>query len=166
MLSTGGLLRPLGAMRLEIVGRQLEAWDTLLESSWRRLEGQLLEAYWKLQSQLWRALGGVLEAPGAILEALGEPWGCLGHSGHHPGGLLEAHGGVLEASKRRLGVSMGRLGAVMEAKRPPQGPGSRPLERAIIKDKRLITRPTRRGRNLNMPNYGLYRRRSLWIKGH
>ena len=66
------------AMRLEAVGRQLEAWEIPLESSWRCLDvpeaafGELLEASWRLQCLLWRAPGSVLEAPRADLEAFGE----------------------------------------------------------------------------------------------
>ena len=53
------------AMILEAVGRQLEAWEMPLGSSWRCLDaskassGELLEASWRLQGLLWRALEGV-----------------------------------------------------------------------------------------------------------
>ena len=77
------------AMRLEVVGRQLEAWEIPLggvlmppklplESCWRRLggsnasSGELLEASWKLPEPTWMPLAslrGLLGALGIVLEA-------------------------------------------------------------------------------------------------
>ena len=72
-----------------------------LESCWRRLggsnasSGELLEASWKLPEPTWR------------------PLASLRRSGDRPGGVLGALGAVLKAYKRRLGRSLGRLGAVL-----------------------------------------------------
>ena len=58
------------------------------------------------------------------MEALGEPWGHLGRAGGGPEGVLEGTWAVLEAYKRRLGGSLGRLGAVLgtlEAMLQPPG---------------------------------------------
>ena len=49
------------------------------------------------------------------MEALGEPWGRLGCAGGGPGSVLGGAGAVLEAYKRRLGGSLGPLGAVLRA---------------------------------------------------
>ena len=66
------------AMRLEVAGQDLEAWEALLESSWSHLQGskassgKLLGAYWRLLELSWRLLeilGDVPGAPGTILEA-------------------------------------------------------------------------------------------------
>ena len=80
------------AMRLEAVGRQLEAWEIPLESSWRCLDppkpplescwrrlggsnassGELLEVSWKLPEPTWMPLAslrGLLGALGIVLEA-------------------------------------------------------------------------------------------------
>ena len=49
------------------------------------------------------------------MEALGATWGRLGRAGGGPEGVLGGPGAVLEAYERRLGGSLGRLGAVFRA---------------------------------------------------
>ena len=88
------------AMMLEAVGRQLEAWEMPLESSWRCLDapeaafGELLEASWRLQCLLWRAPGSVLEAPRATWMPLASLRGLLGALGI----ILQASWELLELS--------------------------------------------------------------------
>ena len=58
-------------MRLEVVGRQLEAWEIPLGSSWRCLDA-LLEASWKLPEPPWMPLAsrrGLLGALGIDLRS-------------------------------------------------------------------------------------------------
>ena len=76
--------------------------------------GELLEAAWRLHSL-------PLEMPWRLPEALGEPLARLGRSGDRPGCVSGALGVVLGVYKRCLGHSLGRLGAILGAKRAPEG---------------------------------------------
>ena len=49
------------------------------------------------------------------METLGETWGRLRRAGGDLGGVLGGPAAVLEAYQRRLGGSLGRLGAVLGA---------------------------------------------------
>ena len=86
------------------------------------------------------------------MEALGEPRGRLGRAGGGPGGVLGGPGAVLEAYKRRLGGSLGRLGAVwgdLVAMLEPSGSQKAPkMESKRVPNPALEAIPSENGKTL------------------
>ena len=77
------------AMMLEVVGRQLEAWEMPLESSWRCLDASKASS-----GELLKRLGGSRASSGERLKAARRLPELLESPGGGPGGVLGGPGGV------------------------------------------------------------------------